>query len=80
MTKGKQTRKPSAAKRTRVSPVKPVAMPPVASGKASATPLSAPKVTDLANDYRYVLSDLKRLGILAAASFATLIILALLIR
>jgi hypothetical protein len=80
MSKGKPTRKSSAARRTRVSPVKPVAMPPAMSGKASVAPVSPSKVTDLASDYHYVLADLKRLGILAAASFAVLIALALLIR
>jgi hypothetical protein len=34
----------------------------------------------LAQDYRYVLNDLRRLGILAAATFAVLIILGFVIR
>ena len=35
-----------------------------------------PKKVDFATEYRYVISDLKRFGILAVAMFATLIVLA----
>jgi len=35
------------------------------------------KEVDFRSEYRYVLSDLKRIGILAAAMFATLVVLAL---
>jgi len=38
------------------------------------------KETDFASEYRYVLGDLKRIGMLAAAMFATLVVLALVIR
>ncbi len=38
------------------------------------------KTPDFAAEYRYVLSDLQRLGILAVGSFVTLVILALIIR
>ena len=37
----------------------------------------ASKNVDFAEEYRYVVSDLKRFGVLAVAMFATLIILAL---
>jgi hypothetical protein len=80
MTKGRQARKASAVRRAKMPPAKPVAMPPATPGKASVASASVSKTADLASDYRYVLSDLKRLGILAAASFAVLVVLALLIR
>ena len=40
----------------------------------------AGKESDFASEYRYVLGDLKRIGMLAAAMFATLVVLALVIR
>ena len=44
------------------------------------TSRSAAKAPDFSVEYRYVLSDLKRLGILAVGSFVALVILALIIR
>jgi hypothetical protein len=41
---------------------------------------SAAKEPDFASEYRYVLGDLKRIGVLAAGMFATLVVLALVIR
>jgi hypothetical protein len=38
---------------------------------------SAPKVSDLREEYRYVIADLKRIGIIAVAMLAMLIVLAL---
>ncbi len=58
-------------------------------GASAAQPVSAApraaeratgKETDFASEYRYVLGDLKRIGMLAAAMFATLVVLALVIR
>ena len=47
------------------------------SGRVYNAPRSA---VTLAQDYRYVFSDLRRLGILAAATFAVLIVLGFIIR
>ena len=40
---------------------------------------SAPQITDLREEYRYVIADLKRIGIIALAMLAVLIVLALLL-
>ena len=54
-------------------------------GEAAGTPLvttparRAPKVSDLREEYRYVIADLKRIGIIAVAMLAMLIVLALLL-
>jgi len=39
----------------------------------------APEVTDLREEYRYVIADLRRIGIIAVAMLAVLIALALLL-
>jgi len=39
----------------------------------------APKVSDLGEEYRYVIADLKRIGIIAVAMVAVLIVLAFLL-
>jgi hypothetical protein len=39
----------------------------------------APKASDLQEEYRYVIADLKRIGIIAVAMLAVLIVLALLL-
>ncbi|NIV31625.1 MAG: hypothetical protein GWN58_19700 [Anaerolineae bacterium] len=44
---------------------------------ATAAARSAPKVSDLREEYRYVIADLKRIGIIAVAMLAVLIVLAL---
>ena len=46
-------------------------------GAAPARPTS--KVADLQQEYRYVITDLKRIGIIAVAMLAVLILLALLL-
>ena len=53
-----------------------------AQAESVAQPMSARagKESDFASEYRYVLGDLKRIGMLAAAMFATLVVLALVIR
>lgn len=48
--------------------------------KTAATAPTKPAPVDFAVEYRYVLGDLKHIGVLAAAMFATLIALALIIR
>ena len=52
--------------------------PRAAAAKAATTPVKAAPV-DFATEYRYVLGDLKHIGVLAAAMFAVLIVLALVI-
>lgn len=49
-------------------------------GGASRASAAAKTVVDFTTEYRYVLGDLKRLGIIAAAMFTTLIVLALIVR
>lgn len=69
MSKRRAKRGSASAKRRR-SPRKPAA------SRASA----APKEVDFATEYHYVLDDLKRIAILAAAMFGVLILLAQIIR
>jgi hypothetical protein len=45
----------------------------------TAPPSPAPASVDLGEEYRYVIADLKRIGILAVAMLAVLIVLALLL-
>ena len=40
---------------------------------------SVPQVADLREEYRYVIADLKRIGVIAVAMLAVLIVLALLL-
>ncbi len=40
---------------------------------------SVPQATDLRDEYRYVIADLKRIGIIALAMLAVLVVLALLL-
>ncbi len=57
---------------------KPVATPHATATVGTATPESiAAAQSSFAEEYRYVFRDLKQIGILAAAMFALLIILAL---
>ena len=52
----------------------------VAEAVAVAIPTrSAPQAPDLGDEYRYVIADLKRIGIIALAMLAVLVILALLL-
>lgn len=83
--KGKSNRRYSAPRSTtytRGAAPKPTpASSPVATKTVSEeqpTPKSSGEV-DFRSEYRYVLSDLKRIGILAAAMFATLIGLAVIL-
>lgn len=48
--------------------------------RAAAETRSKSEEPDFASEYRYVLGDLKRIAILAAGMFATLVVLALVIR
>ncbi len=93
MAKSRHSRKSAAAKRYKaarrpvVAPAEttPAAAAPsqdVDTARVAAAPAkktASSKVVDLVNEYRYVLSDLKRLGILAAAMFVLLVILALVV-
>jgi len=93
MPKGRQTRKSSAARHNKAArrpmPAEPVAMPtssaPTAtvrakSGTPQTTSSGGPKQVNLAAEYHYVVSDLKRLGILAVGAFGVLVVLALVLR
>jgi len=62
---------PVAASRPTVAP-----SGPRPSAQAS-QPAPAPSTADLANEYRYVLGDLRRVGILAISMFALLVAIAL---
>ena len=53
---------------------------PQATAPAPSAPARPSAMVDFANEYRYVLGDLRRIGILAAGMFATLVALALIIR
>ena len=91
MAKRKQHRSTSSArKRSSQRPVRTAAaQTPRGAGQRSAPQATAPApsaparpsaMVDFANEYRYVLGDLRRIGILAAGMFATLVALALIIR
>ena len=69
MSKRRAKRRSAPAKRKRV-PRRPAASPARA----------APKEVNFATEYHYVLDDLKRIAILAAAMFGVLILLAQIIR
>jgi hypothetical protein len=56
------------------------AVAPAPARTASAKGTSPSKQVDFRSEYRYVLGDLKLLGILAATMFTTLIVLALILR
>jgi len=69
MAKKKKRRSAAASQRRKSSSAQ--------KGKKAAQPA---KKVDFATEYRYVLTDLRRFGILAVSMFATLIVLALIIR
>lgn len=71
--RARATRQPSVA--AAVQPAAPAATARPASGPGESAPISH---TDLAEEYRYVYSDLKRVGILAGSMLGLLIVLALL--
>lgn len=80
MAKKKRSRKSSAARRKR--PQVQAARQPAARVEQSVQPApsTASRGVDFAGEYRYVLDDLKRFAVLALAMFATLVVLALVIR
>jgi hypothetical protein len=66
----------------RLSPaqmVQPVAGEVTAASPAATPARSAPRVVDLREEYHYVITDLKRIGIIAAVMLVILIALALLL-
>ena len=73
MAKRRAKRRSTSAKRKRA------AQASTASRSARAHAAS-PKEVDFATEYHYVLGDLKRIAILAAAMFAVLVFLAQIIR
>ena len=82
MAKKKSRRaKRRAKKRTRpvVRPTQPISAPSPTIARETA-PLTEDKVAQLAEEYRYVYSDLKRIAILAGTILAVLIILSFVIR
>ena len=79
MTKRKRSRKRSSASRNRRSSPRRGRATGAQQTTQTAVSTKAAGV-DFRSEYQYVLSDLKRFGILAAAMFATLLVLALVIR
>ena len=80
MAKSRQSRKSAGAKRARATTQKPVAPVVAKTAPSQASAPASPKKVDLVSEYHYVISDLKRLGILAASMFILLVVLALVIR
>ena len=85
MAKKRSSRKQTRAKSRRPvatnAPLARQAAVPQPTSKSAAQSVSpAAKEVDFKTEYRYVLADLKRIGIVAACMFATLIVLALVIR
>jgi chorismate synthase len=88
MAKKSGKRRSQAGRRPAAQTANRQAAPAAASRPASATvaarptaqptqAAAAPSTADLANEYRYVLGDLRRVGILAASMFALLVAIAL---
>jgi len=71
-----RSRKSSAARRQKAARAAALS----ATGTRKASRRSASKKVDFATEYHYVLGDLKRFAILAVAMFATLMVLALVVR
>jgi hypothetical protein len=84
MAKKSRRAKRRAEKRRNVAAVRPkpsVSVPsPAVAKKEEIEPQAAEKTAQLAEEYRYVYSDLKRVAILAASMLAVLIILSFVIR
>lgn len=77
-TRKQQYQRPRPASQPMAAPV--ATRPAVAAATATAATSVAPKpAADLKQEYQYVISDLKRIGITAASMFAVLIVLALLL-
>ena len=74
MAKKSRRRRSKARARAQQAPAR-IEKPPVAVQTKRAT---SSRASELAEEYRYVLSDLRRIGILAASMFALLVALALL--
>ena len=75
--KARRTRSRARRAPVRLSPsqlVRPVSPEP--SDAPRPTALAEPQSVDLREEYRYVLADLKRIGIIAAAMLAVLVVLA----
>jgi len=74
-------RRPNAPAVSRQAAVAPTTRPAAAAvPRPSSQPVQAsptPSAADLSHEYRYVLGDLRRVGILAASMFALLIAIAL---
>ena len=76
--KRRRSRKSSAARRRRAASSVARPRPSVARRSSRAFPSS--KSVDFSTEYHYVLGDLKRIAIVAAAMLATLVVLALIVR
>jgi hypothetical protein len=75
----KKSRRVKSKGQVRLSPAQMV-QPTGGEGESPAVVVSVratPQVVDLREEYRYVITDLKRIGAIAAAMLAVLIILAL---
>lgn len=79
MAKSRQSRKSGGARRKSTAP-RPVASVVLPKAPSQASAVVSPKRVDLVAEYHYVISDLKRLGVLAASMFVLLVVLALVIR
>ncbi len=82
MAKKSRRAKRSAKKKRSVSAVRPKLPVSAPSPTVAKEPeaLAGEKAAELAEEYRYVYSDLKRIAILAGTMFAVLIILSFVIR
>ncbi len=80
--KRRRSRKSSAARRRRAAkaPAPSVARPRPTVARRSSRASSSSKSVDFSTEYHYVLGDLKRIAIVAAAMLATLVVLALIVR
>ncbi len=80
----KSRRVKNKGQQIRLSPAQMV-QPGMRESKIADTPIisaqgpSAPQASDLREEYRYVIADLKRIGIIAIAMLAVLVALALLL-
>ncbi|MHB0875461.1 MAG: hypothetical protein ACYC5O_05385 [Anaerolineae bacterium] len=61
------------------APQTPAAAPSRTAAAAAGAAVPAKSAADVAAEYQYVISDLKRIGITAASMFALLVVLALLL-
>ena len=75
--KKRRSRKSSAARRRTAARA---AVSNATRTRRSSRSTASPKKVDFAAEYHYVLGDLRRLGILAAVMFASLVALALILR